>query len=44
MRVSGADEERSALVGMVLGGKFADVFFATVPWLTAAVRSSMAGL
>ena len=42
MRVSGADEERFALVGMVLGGKFSDVFFATVPWLTAAGRSSLA--
>lgn len=42
MRVSGPDEERYALVGMVLGGKFPDVFFATVDWLTTAVQKSIA--
>ena len=41
MRVSGADQERYALVGMVLGGRFPYVFFATVEWLTAAVKVSL---
>jgi hypothetical protein len=41
MRVSGADQERYALVGMVLGGRFPYVFFATVEWLTAAVKESL---
>jgi len=41
LRVSGPKEERYALVGMVLGGKFPNVFFATVEWLTAAVQKSM---
>ncbi len=41
MRISGPNEERYALVGMVLGGRFPNVFFATVEWLTAAVHKSM---
>ena len=42
MRVSGPSEERYALVGMVLGGRFPNVFCAGVEWLTAVVQSTMA--